>query len=117
MADVEDYFDRQGMRKKADERKRIQSDANINAKLDGIKNQAASLRLHALERSGQRRPNIKSTSAIRNAERDISRLESATSVVEGGVVPSDNLSEPFSAGTYPEADTGPDGTDYLRMPD
>lgn len=117
MADVEDYFDRQRMREKADERKRIQSDADINAKLDGIKNHAASQRRDALELSGQRRPNITSTSAIRNAERDISRLENATSVLEGGIVPSDSLIEPFSVGPDPEVGIDQDGDDYVHMPD
>lgn len=82
LADVEDRFDRDKRREQTDRRKQVQSDADLHAKLESIKDAAAEEQRRALAAAGRRRPRVTSTTQHREAERDVERLRNASTNVE-----------------------------------
>ncbi len=115
MADVEDWFDRRDERNKGNERKRIQSDADLNARMDAIVNDAAAARRETLEAAGQQRLNIKGTTPLRNAERDLERLRNSTSAIDE-LGQGQSLREEQDNSQARSAYDEDDG-DYVHMPD
>lgn len=80
LADVEDSGDRDARRKKGNTRLRIQREADLNGKLNAIKDRAAKERREALDAADRAKPDLSAMSAMRNVERDVQRLENASSV-------------------------------------
>jgi putative transposase len=117
LADVEDRMDRGKRRGKADERKRVQNDADLHAKLESIKEAAAEEQRKALAAAGRRRPRITDVTQHREAERDVERLRNASTNADEDVWKRENIEPDATPAPSGPPAAQPDDDVFIHMPD